>query len=359
MRKRVLSPFLLAAMVLTGGPAALAQDEIRKEEVRFPAGQSGTAIRDSIKGRQSVSYLLGAEAGQRMRVDLRSSNTSVYFNVYEPGRGPGDAALATGDRLGPMVPDINRFDGRLPTSGTYTVSVYLYRNAARRGDRADFTLDVSITGERGAIVQNDYADGLQGGPDYWQVTTGDPDDPLNIREQPSAGARILGSAPDGTVLRNLGCRMNEGQRWCRVETMERPAVSGWSAGRYLREGYPSEGAATQLPGQAPASGGPDGLASGMDFTAVGNIPCARFAGQPMGSCQFGVVRQGNGNGRLTVFWPDGGQRVIHFEMGTPAYYDRSQADAGAEMTVGKEVDLHTVRIGNERFEIPEAVITGG
>ncbi len=79
----------------------------------------------------------------------------------------------------------------------------------------------------------------------------------------------------------------------------------------------------------------------------------------MTTCRFGVNRAGNGNGTITVSWPDGGNRVIFFEAGTPAYFDKAEADGNARMTVGKEADLFTVRIGSQRFEIPEAVISGG
>jgi hypothetical protein len=39
-------------------------------------------------------------------------------------------------------------------------------------------------------------------------------------------------------------------------------------------------------------------------------------------------------------------------------YDRSQADRG-EFSASKEVDLYIIRIGSERYEIPEAVVYGG
>ncbi len=232
-------------VAIAGGAPALAQDGIRTEPVRFAPGTTGTTIRGTIQGRESVSYKLGAEAGQRMRVTLRSNNTATYFNVYEPGRGPGDQALAVGEITGPTVPEINRFDGVLTTSGTYTISVYLYRNAARRGERSDFTLDIAITGETGAVLQGDYADGLQGGPDYWRVRAGDG---LNLRVEPTTRARALMRLPNGLEVRNLGCRMREGRRWCRVATPE-PSVEGWVAGDFLVEG--SDQTATQLPDMAP------------------------------------------------------------------------------------------------------------
>jgi hypothetical protein len=55
----------------------------------------------------------------------------------------------------------------------------------------------------------------------------------------------------------------------------------------------------------------------------------------MAQCKFGVVRKGDGNGSITIFWPDGGNRVIFFEDATPMTYDQSEADGGAKMTVGK------------------------
>ena len=111
-------------------------------------------------------------------------------------------------------------------------------------------------------------------------------------------------------------------------------------------------------GQRPAHP-TDAQVPGTDFNATGEIPCARVAGQPMGSCRFGVRREGGGSGSITVFWPDGGNRVIFFRNGAPSRYDQSQADGGARMTVRREADLFRVRIGDQRFEIPEAALVGG
>jgi len=132
----------LVAAVLVAS-TALAGD-IRTERVQFQHGKSGATMKGHIQGRQSVSYILGAKAGQTMKVRLDSPNTALYFNVYAPGKGPGDEALAVSENTGPMVPDLNRFEGMLPESGDYTVSVYLYRNAARSGELADYQVEFSI-----------------------------------------------------------------------------------------------------------------------------------------------------------------------------------------------------------------------
>lgn len=102
----------------------------------------------------------------------------------------------------------------------------------------------------------------------------------------------------------------------------------------------------------------DAKVPGTDFHATGNIPCALAKGQPMGSCAFGVRRQGGGNAMVTVTRADGRQRVIFFEKGRVTGYDGSQADSGG-FEASKEADLNLIRIGDERYEIPDAVVEGG
>lgn len=92
------------------------------------------------------------------------------------------------------------------------------------------------------------------GPDFYRVTGVAPYDELNIRAEPSPHARIVGEIPpDGTCIRNLGCRgglsfeeftelspaeqekrKKENPRWCKIEYQ---GVTGWVAGRYLGEDY--------------------------------------------------------------------------------------------------------------------------
>jgi hypothetical protein len=141
--------------------------------------------------------------------------------------------------------------------------------------------------------------------------------------------------------------MAEGQRWCAVEVADNPAVSGWVLGMYLSESAYS-GAESQ-----------DAFVPGTEFNATGEISCARTAGQPFTNCNFGVVRKGDRSGYIKVFWPDGGNRVIYFESGSPKDYDMSEADGGVRMKVSKHSDLFTISIGDQRFEVPEALITGG
>jgi len=57
--------------------------------------------------------------------------------------------------------------------------------------------------------------------------------------------------------------------------------------------------------------------------------------------------------------PDGRTRAIFFRMGKPIGADTSEADGSSEFRATKENDLHLIRVGNERYEIPDAVALGG
>jgi hypothetical protein len=246
--RKLFSALLLTALITT--PAMFstpALSEIRKERVQFQSGTSGTTIQGKIKGEQIVDYLINAKAGQLMTVSLNTNNGGNSFNIFAPGKVPGnDGAMFIGET------NNNQFKGTLPASGDYLIRVALIRSAARRNEVANYKLQINIAGNT------------------------------------SSDAKVPGT----------------------------------------------------------------------NFHATGNIPCSMGNGQPTGSCPFGVTRKGNGNADVTVKKPDGRSRVIFFENGKAISADVSQADPG-EFRASKEGDLSIIRIGNERYEIPDAVVFGG
>jgi len=353
-----LRPAILAALLSAAAavlPAAAQDPDMRTMDIRFDAGATETTITDSITGREYVVYKVGAEAGQRMDIRLITDSTSTYFNVYEPGRGPGDQALAVSEMTGTLVPEINSFSAELTTSGIYSISVYLYRNAARRGESSEYTLAVSITGETGEAVEGDYADGLQGGPDFWRVQA---DGGLKLHDAPSTGSPVLTVLPNGLEVRNLGCRMAEGRTWCNIATLSEPAFSGWAAADFLFES--SGETATQLPDTAPVQQGEeDALVPGTEFHATGMVECTTAAGAATGLCDFGVIREGNGMGTVVVTLPDGRTRAIFYEGGVPVNFDRAESDGDIAFEVIPQSGGYMVVIGDASFVIPDAVIFGG
>ncbi|WP_296900736.1 hypothetical protein [Thiohalocapsa sp.] len=242
---------LLLAVVVAAAPAHA--DDIRTERVHFAPGGTGAVIAGSITGRETVDYLVSARAGQTLSVAMQSDNTAAYFNVIPPD------AENVAVYAGHSGPELNRYEGTLDLDGDWKLRVYLYRAAARRGERADYRLDVSLSG--------------------------DPD-PSAAREANDFGPR--------------------------------------------------------------------------EWDARGDLGCAR-GGQPMqtAACPFKVKRYQMESGATVFVLPPGvaaapgAERILYFQEGE---WSTPTADA---VSVSKRADLWTVTVGEETYEIPEAVVFGG
>lgn len=131
---------LLPAAVLTLLVAAPATaqapilDATRTVPVRFARGADSATMQGRVHGYDTVDYVLGARRGQRLTAALRTSNTFAYFTVLPPGDPTAPDGGAT----------TKNYSGVLTASGDWRVRVFLMRNAARRGERADYTLTTSI-----------------------------------------------------------------------------------------------------------------------------------------------------------------------------------------------------------------------
>lgn len=130
-------PLKIAALLLTPLVATplFAQAVI---PVRFPAGQTGTTISDSISGRDYKDYRLTLGAGQMFHVKMTTLRGSPYFNVIEPSGG--DVAIFVGSTSG------DEFSIRTSRAGPYTIRVYQMRASGRRGETAGYRLAVSARG---------------------------------------------------------------------------------------------------------------------------------------------------------------------------------------------------------------------
>ena len=243
--------WFLPCLLLLTAPMGFASNENHVERVHFKKGANSAVVEASIKGYETVDYVLGAHAGQYMNVSLATKHGAAYFNILAPGEN--EVAMFNGSV------SQNQYEGTLPASGDYKIRVYMMRSAARRNEVAHYRLEMIVDGTR----------------------------------QPTAHALSH-----------------------------------------------------------------DAKVPGTDFHATGNIPCSMGKGQPTGSCAFGVKREGNGNAMVTVTKVDGSQRVIFFEEGRAIGYDQSQADSG-RFKAKKEADLNIIHIGEERYEIPDAVPEGG
>jgi len=196
-----------------------------------------------------------------------------------------------------------------------------------------------------------YSAPEEGGPRNWEVT-GITNDRLNLRETPSVKAKIIDRYPLGTILDNLGCQKNdEGQIWCDVQKLG-GGSRGYVSSRFLMPSVSPDGS---------ISTGPDdsALRAGQEqFDATGKILCTDTENRPMEACEFGVARAGGGYATVVVKRPNSYKRAIYFRMGKAIGADTSQADGYPEFTAKKEGDTHLINIGNEQYEISDAVIFG-
>lgn len=223
------------------------------------------------------------------------------------------------------------------------------------------------------------------GPDFYAVRGVAQGDVLNIRAEPDPHAHKVGEIPpDGTCIRSLGCkggltfrehtelspaekerRERENPRWCRVEYR---GVTGWVAGRYLAEGDCRTSGAGEVPA-APEHGGPrnwevSGVSGGLHLrerasttatvvatyapgTVLDNLGCLRAED----GVWCDVQKLGGGSARLR-------RRPVPEARGLAG---RLPGDGAGHVSFSarKESDLHLIRVGPERYEIPDAVTLGG
>ncbi len=186
-----------------------------------------------------------------------------------------------------------------------------------------------------------------GGPRNWQVTTR-----LNLRSAPSTNATIIEIYPTNTLLDNLGCKTQEDRVWCDVQKLGGGA-RGYVAREFLQ-------AAKATDGTIPTGEDNSALRAGLkDFDASGELPCSTVLGQPTQSCKFQVARAGGGYATLVIEKPNQYKRTIYFRLGKAIGSSGSQADGYPEFSATKQGDLHLIQVGDERYEIPDAVIFGG
>ena len=189
-----------------------------------------------------------------------------------------------------------------------------------------------------------------GGPRNWEVTG--VSRALNLREQPSIKARMIAKYAPGTILDNLGCLLADSLVWCDVQQLG-GGPRGYVSAEFLKPAVSPDGSVATGPDDSALRAGQG------NFDATGNIPCAQDPGQPMTECEFGVSRTGGGYATVIVRKTDSTPRAIFFRMGVPIGADTSQANGYPKFRATKVKDLNLIRVGDERYEIPDAVVNGG
>jgi hypothetical protein len=201
-----------------------------------------------------------------------------------------------------------------------------------------------------ALAQADFADGLAGGPDFWEVIGLRAGGLLNVRAEASVDAAVVGKLALGAVVRNRGCVKPGTTIWCQIEALGDTRVSGWAASRFLREGAAPEG--YDPPDDVAQAD--DALVPGTSFNATATIPC-EIAGSDSTSCEAGVVRYSGGSATLFVTLPDGTERILEFQD------EKFTVQGGAPAAeTSKTEDLFTITVGGgkEAYTIADVFVYG-
>ena len=231
----------------------------------------------------------------------------------------------------------------MPRVKFHLIAAFIFLGATAAAQTAANTIELEAT------TTDIPSSPEEGGPRNWTITG--VSSALNLREQPSTQSKIVAQIAPYVILDNLGCRFVGGRVWCDVQTLG-GGPRGYAAAEFLKPAVSPDGSVAR---------GPDNsaLRAGQGrFDTTGNLPCAQYAGQPMRQCQFGVARAGGGYATVIIKKPDGQSRAVFFRMGRPIGADTSEADSGA-FSATREDDLHFIRVGQERYEIPDAVPLGG
>ncbi len=189
-----------------------------------------------------------------------------------------------------------------------------------------------------------------GGPRNWQVVN--IDTALNVRQQPSLHAAIIGQLKNGALLYNLnGCVAGEGMTWCDIQPLV-GGVRGYVSLDYIQPAVAPNGAVVYGEDDSALRAGQ------REFDATGQVQCASTKAEEISQCAFGVARSGSGYATVVITKSDGRKRAVYFVLGQAIGASTSQADWG-EFSATRDADVHIIQVGNERYEIPDAVVFGG
>lgn len=100
----------------------------------------------------------------------------------------------------------------------------------------------------------------------------------------------------------------------------------------------------------------DAVIRGTPFHASANMACTRQGNPQIRRCDGYVIRRGyDGTATLEVRWPDGLKRSVLFTRMQPV-----ASDSVDTMTFTRTGEVIAVSIGkDERFEVPDVLLTGG
>jgi len=129
-----LTSGMSSAMTIGRGlPPALAEQARIMDPMEFPAGSSVKRLTGTIQGGQRSHYLFEGKAGKDLSVGITASICHTFFTISAAKDGSN---LFVGEEAGIL------FEGKLPKTGQYLITVYLAQGSSHDGaiSRYDLTI---------------------------------------------------------------------------------------------------------------------------------------------------------------------------------------------------------------------------
>lgn len=94
------------------------------------------------------------------------------------------------------------------------------------------------------------------------------------------------------------------------------------------------------------------------FDARGEIPCAQEAGQPLGTCTAAVARVEQA-AAVVVTFANGFSRTLTFSDQEFLRGNATMSGVGTDTDWSLSDGVYRVRVDDQRFELPQALVFGG
>ena len=103
--------------------------------------------------------------------------------------------------------------------------------------------------------------------------------------------------------------------------------------------------------------GANARAKSGDFDRAGVVGCSQEAGQTLGTCEA-VIAGATDGAVVVVTFPNGFSRMLMFEDGAFLRGNATMSGVGTDTEWSISDGIYRVRVDDQRFEIPEALVWG-
>ncbi|MDJ0637801.1 MAG: hypothetical protein QNJ20_03130 [Paracoccaceae bacterium] len=93
-----------------------------------------------------------------------------------------------------------------------------------------------------------------------------------------------------------------------------------------------------------------------EFVATGEVACAQEVGEELGTCLAKVARDDTDAAAVVVTFPNGFSRTLTFEGGAFLRGNTTMSGVGTDTEWTLEDGRYRVRVDDQRFEIPQALV---